>query len=212
MTHKPLTIAILISAGAHLAVFLGWLSSPQTLVVDNPGRPVASLTLVVSPATEQAQKKAPGTEPQKPVQTTRLNREPARVAPVQKETTNKSTPHEMAATVDSAQVKPVNTNDLHAELDHDMLAYLHSEFRVRFHYPMLARKRGWAGEVVIALNVNHDGLIDDVAIKKSSGYPLLDDNAVQTFRAIGTVTPAIQSRINTRHRLSIPVIYKLTGG
>ena len=104
------------------------------------------------------------------------------------------------------------STDPQALLDHDMLEYLHAEFRARFQYPLLARKRGWSGEVVIALNVNHNGMINDIAVQKSSGYPLLDNNALDTFRAIGLIAPALQSRMYKTHHLSIPVIYKLTGG
>jgi protein TonB len=186
------------------------ISQQDTLTIYAPTRPVSQLTLVVSadsmqPPSEKvishqaepvprqaATKPIPVTKPNKPSET-----------PVVEETEQKP-------------AKPVNqlanSSDPRALLDHDMLEYLHAEFRLRFQYPLLARKRGWSGEVVIALNVNHNGLIHDIAVQKSSGYPLLDNNAMDTFRAIGLVSPAIQSRIMKSHHLSIPVVYKLTGG
>ncbi len=99
-----------------------------------------------------------------------------------------------------------------ATINHDMLSYLQSEFRLRFHYPRLAVKRGWQGQVIIGMQVHPSGVIDNIAIQQSSGYPLLDQNAMHTFRSIGTVTRQLQQRLTESHAISIPVIYQLTGG
>ena len=214
MTHRVLTWAIVLSTGIHLVVLLPMLSGHQTIVIDSPTRPAGNLTLVVSPITNTEKYK----------KDTQMQKQTAQNASQTRAAINQSqdvTPKNIS-TADADEKVEVQTTaekkssaisaDTQSQLDHDVIEYLHAEFRVRFQYPLLARKRGWSGEVVIALNVDHNGLIDEIAIKKSSGYPVLDNNAVQTFRAIGAVTPAIQSRMTSRQHLAIPVVYTLTGG
>jgi len=93
-----------------------------------------------------------------------------------------------------------------------MVKELQSEFQARFKYPMLARKRGWQGKVVLALHINVQGKISDIAIKRSSGYTVLDHNAVKTFKAIGKLSPNLYDRMNSTHSFNIPIIYQLNGG
>lgn len=49
-------------------------------------------------------------------------------------------------------------------------------------YPLLARKRGWEGTVVLAVRVLADGRIQGVEVQSSSSYGLLDDAALQAVR------------------------------
>lgn len=100
----------------------------------------------------------------------------------------------------------------YARLSNDMRDYLSSEFQLRFKYPLLARKRGWQGRVVVGMNISQQGQITYVAVKHSSGYGILDRNAVDTFRAIGRLTPELRTHLYRDHQLFIPVIYTLTGG
>jgi len=44
-------------------------------------------------------------------------------------------------------------------------------------YPRMARRRGYEGDVLLAINVGSDGNVDDVSVEKSSGFPALDDAA-----------------------------------
>lgn len=214
MTNKTLYLAVVLSTGLHLAVLLPLVSHQQTILIDSPPQPMRSMALIVTAESPSQKTKTPDkTIAEQPItnverKSTRIvqkAKQPASSKNIAIEQQTKKNASEQATTT-SSSIDPI------ALLEHDMLTYLHSEFRVRFQYPLLARKRGWSGEVVIALNVDHNGMIDYIAVKKSSGYPLLDNNAMDTFREIGLMTPAIQSRINNRHQLSIPVIYQLTGG
>jgi protein TonB len=98
-----------------------------------------------------------------------------------------------------------------ARLNNNMIDYLSSEFKVRFKYPVLARKRGWQGEVLLNLDINRHGKIARVAIQRSSGYLILDHNAVKTFELIGEISPILAQQLFGDHHLSIPVVYQLTG-
>ncbi|MDX2167627.1 MAG: energy transducer TonB, partial [Deltaproteobacteria bacterium] len=49
-------------------------------------------------------------------------------------------------------------------------------------YPRQAVLRGWQGKVWIELALNPDGEVASAAVARSSGFPLLDDAAVQVAR------------------------------
>jgi periplasmic protein TonB len=50
----------------------------------------------------------------------------------------------------------------------------------RISYPMLARKKGWAGTVKVSFIVCEDGRVRDVRIVAGSGFEILDRKAVET--------------------------------
>jgi protein TonB len=49
-------------------------------------------------------------------------------------------------------------------------------------YPRQARLAGWEGTVVVRLLVDSEGRPADVTVISSSGYPVLDDSAVDAAR------------------------------
>jgi protein TonB len=48
----------------------------------------------------------------------------------------------------------------------------------------MARKNGWSGQVRIAFIVREDGGVADVKVLESSGFALLDRNALDTVRQV----------------------------
>lgn len=50
-------------------------------------------------------------------------------------------------------------------------------------YPLLARRMGWHGLVVVAASVAADGNVTSVSIAQSSGHGVLDSAAVDAVRA-----------------------------
>ena len=51
-------------------------------------------------------------------------------------------------------------------------------------YPHIARKMGWCGQVKIAFVVCEDGSVGEVSVIESSGFGLLDRNAVETVKSV----------------------------
>ncbi len=49
-------------------------------------------------------------------------------------------------------------------------------------YPPLARENGWEGHVLLRAKVGPDGALDDVALKDSSGFDILDEAALKAVR------------------------------
>ncbi len=50
-------------------------------------------------------------------------------------------------------------------------------------YPQFAREQGWEGTVVLRIRVNQRGSVDSVTTRKSSGFPILDESAVQSVKS-----------------------------
>lgn len=76
---------------------------------------------------------------------------------------------------------PVKMPDAHA-------AHLQNPAPV---YPVLSRKRREQGTVILRLLVLVDGKVADISIHQSSGYPRLDESAVQAVKR-WRYTPAVQ--------------------
>ncbi|MCW8828622.1 MAG: energy transducer TonB [Gammaproteobacteria bacterium] len=76
-----------------------------------------------------------------------------------------------------------------------------------FSYPLLARKRGWQGEVVLAFRLESDGRILDARIASSSGHGVLDRAALKSL----TKVERLEHETAHSFTLQIPVIYRLEG-
>jgi protein TonB len=71
-------------------------------------------------------------------------------------------------------------------------------------YPTVARRMGWSGRVVVSFIIREDGDVEDISIKESSGFPLLDRNAVDAVRES---CPLPKPPVRTA--LIMPVLYLL---
>ncbi len=75
-------------------------------------------------------------------------------------------------------------------------------------YPPSAKQAGFQGTVKLGLHISYIGDLLDAAIKQSSGYKILDDNAVKTAQSIGTYPP-FPSFLDAKDIwVDVPVIYK----
>ena len=71
-------------------------------------------------------------------------------------------------------------------------------------YPARAQQEGWEGTVKMSFIVNRDGSVDSVLVLKSSGYKLLDNNAIRAIRQAAPFPYA-----PTRLQIRLPVVYRL---
>lgn len=51
-------------------------------------------------------------------------------------------------------------------------------------YPFMARRRGWEGNVILAAVIKSDGNLEDLSVAESSGYRILDEDAIQTLKRV----------------------------
>ncbi len=83
-----------------------------------------------------------------------------------------------------APVKPV-------ELDQTAVARAYRA-NPKPRYPLLARRRGWQGRVLLRVEVGAHGRVDALAVERGSGFDILDQAAVQAVQA-WRFTPARRS-------------------
>ena len=118
-----------------------------------------------------------------------------------------STPtmHETMAGADKSASEPPAIDE--AALQSSLKVTLHQEIARHFNYPLLARRRGWQGEVVLAFRVESDGQISNARIARSSGHGVLDRAALIALGRVGRLNhpPAFGVA------LQLPVIYRLEG-
>jgi pilus assembly protein CpaC len=76
-------------------------------------------------------------------------------------------------------------------------------------YPPLAREIGLKGTVKLSLHLSFNGQLLEAKVKESSGYKLLDDEAINAAEVIGFYPPFPSSIDLEELWLDIPIVYKL---
>lgn len=82
-------------------------------------------------------------------------------------------------------------------------------FQANFSYPRIARRNDWEGTVTLTLRVLPNGLLDNVLVSESSGFPALDNAARKTMQ-LASVPEARQQLNGKPIDIIVPVIYQLT--
>lgn len=76
-------------------------------------------------------------------------------------------------------------------------------------YPLLARKRGWEGRVIVQADIDKKGNVINIKIKESSGFEILDNESIKTLRK-WKFSPAKQGDKFIEDIVEIPIRYQLT--
>jgi len=76
-------------------------------------------------------------------------------------------------------------------------------------YPAYARQANFQGTLRLSLHLSYTGALLDVAVKQSSGYKILDDNAVAVAKRIATYPPFPTSLKQKELWIDVPVSYQL---
>jgi len=72
-------------------------------------------------------------------------------------------------------------------------------------YPYIARKMGWEGKVLISFVLTKEGKVSFLIIERSSGYKVLDENAIDTIKKVSKYFPLPPLDV----KIKIPISYKL---
>jgi protein TonB len=75
-------------------------------------------------------------------------------------------------------------------------------------YPRAARHRGQEGLVVVSVRVSPEGRVIDASVAGSSGYPLLDEAALDALRR-WTFVPGVRGGRAAAWTVEIPVRFRL---
>jgi protein TonB len=77
-------------------------------------------------------------------------------------------------------------------------------------YPRLARDRGWEGKTYVMLTFGRDGHLKGVSLSRTSGYPILDDKALELVKRMRVPPMPAQLR-KIEHTFTMPVAFVLKG-
>jgi protein TonB len=80
-----------------------------------------------------------------------------------------------------------------------------------FEYPVLARRKGWQGIVRLQVHIESNGRISRLQVEQTSGYPVLDQAALQSLQ-LASVPDAAHWMQGQAIDIIIPVEYRLVGG
>ena len=75
-------------------------------------------------------------------------------------------------------------------------------------YPRIARESGWEGTVLVRVAVQPDGRPDTIQVRKSSGYSILDNAAIEAVKK-WRFLPAKDGNIPIRSVVDIPINFDL---
>lgn len=76
-------------------------------------------------------------------------------------------------------------------------------------YPAEAKANGWEGKVICTLIVEKDGSVSSVKVMRSSGYTVLDDEAVRAFSTLSNWAPGQKDGKLVRAQVMLPLQFKL---
>lgn len=76
-------------------------------------------------------------------------------------------------------------------------------------YPRLARENNWEGKVTVRIAVAPGGVLAALAVASSSGYPVLDQQALDMMRRAQAKTPVPAALRAREFSVEIPVIFDL---
>jgi protein TonB len=81
---------------------------------------------------------------------------------------------------------------------------------VRFkRYPLPARDNGWEGDVIVHLEIAASGELAEVKVKRSSGYPVLDEQAMEMFRLAAPEVPLPPALRGRAFGFDVRAVYSL---
>ena len=108
-----------------------------------------------------------------------------------------------ASTVDTPPVRP------QGELLAGYRARLAELFSRHQDYPRIAAMRGWEGEVRVRLRVARKGNLVGVQIDRSSGYEVLDQDALAMLERLSALPPLPDGVDGNEIQVVVPVNYRL---
>lgn len=115
-------------------------------------------------------------------------------------------PDDPSPPVESAPAQPENASPGLPDLEPDyQAAYLNNPVPG---YPMVARRMGWQGKVVLNVEVLESGLPGEIKVHQSSGRDVLDNAAMQAVRG-WKFTPARKNGVMVAKWFLVPIPFIL---
>ena len=77
------------------------------------------------------------------------------------------------------------------------------------HYPRFARDNGWEGRVEVRIAIGADGAIASLGVARGTGYPILDQQALEMVRSAKPQTSIPAGLRGRAFSVDIPVVFSL---
>jgi protein TonB len=216
--QRTLKIALVLGLHAGVAGLLmhaSQVSVPKHTPARLEGRPMEvsfiqahQQTLTVAQAVPQQPKHVAKSQ-QKPVLHAKPHSTPTATQP-----TLAATPHAEPATPAAQPSAPLKQDTAAAQVASKpattIAAHVDANYAQKTQppYPALSRRLHEEGKVQLLVDVSPKGEVEAILIKQSSGYPRLDDVALNTVRSWRFV-PAHQGDIAVADSVVVPVLFKL---
>lgn len=207
-----------LSVAAHAILLLAWTAPiPEA---GNPGRVLlldvadrtGQLASSVATDSEKEHRQAPSRQPAplpEAVHTAQrtINKEPVETNPQATDTPQADAPDTMesGAAPDLAASSPRPSRE---ESDRHLRSSVLQLVTQRLRYPAIARRKGWQGIVILALHIESDGLISDLHVNETSGYPALDQAAMKSLQ-LASIPGARKWLHGSSIDMLIPIEYRL---
>ncbi len=131
-----------------------------------------------------------------------------------KEFTQKNSQTKLYAVTNHRNLRQDTTsasNMSHDAVRSTLLTKIKIKFTQHFRYPQFAQRKGWQGKVSLAFDINKQGNINNIHIKNSSGYAVLDQAAHNSLNKIKKIV-INDWPFRAKQSFNLPVIYKLYEG
>lgn len=191
-----------------------------------PARPPAQPGLVKSKPEPRAPKPAPkaAEKPAAPaIRSARAQVEPA--APARNTAVIDTSAHNNTAaedaggstvttttTANTTNGRNTHTGNVPPETATRLYLDLREALGKHFHYPLVARRKGLAGEVKLRLRIEPDGELTHIRVQESSGHAMLDEAAIATLNKVARLPQAAQWLKGAYFDVTLPVEYRLIDG
>ena len=207
-----------LSVAAHVMVLFAW-----TAPIPKAGNPGQVLLLDVADRTGQLaslaatdsekehrqalpRKPAPLPEPVHTAQRT-VSKQPVKTN-TQATNTHQADSPDITESVAALKLAASSPRPSREESDRHLRSSVLELVTQRLNYPAIARRKGWQGIVILALHIESDGLISDLHVNETSGYPALDQAAMKSLQ-LASIPGARKWLHGSSIDMLIPIEYRL---
>lgn len=122
---------------------------------------------------------------------------------VEKKTEQKQTAHQQLqkVNIESKKTDKVSKKGV-------VLAYPNYKVNPKPDYPMIARRRGYEGEVLVKVWVLKNGKVGDTELEKPSGYNILDDSALDAVKEWEFIPGTVNGKTISSW-VTVPITFRL---
>ncbi len=95
--------------------------------------------------------------------------------------------------------------DYQKAYEEENLAKIREAIQSCLTYPLIARRMGWEGTVIVRFKLSPEGKLEEAKVEKSSGFEILDRNALEILRIASRSFPKPKREVV----LVVPIVYSL---